>query len=51
MESDDHTFLIGFLVGGATIVLLGPPFVFGLYRKYRRRRARRLHRSAHRSGH
>ena len=51
MESDGRTILLAILVGGAILVLLGPPFLLLLYRKIRHRRGRWLRRSVHRSHH
>jgi hypothetical protein len=51
MESDGRTVLLGMLVGGAVLVLLGPPFLLILYRKIRHRRGRWFRRSTRRSHH
>jgi hypothetical protein len=48
MDSDPRTIMLGILVGGAILVLLGPPFLVHAWRKLRHRRGRRLRRSAHR---
>jgi hypothetical protein len=51
MESDGRTILLSILVGGAILVLLGPPFLLIAYRKLRHRRGRWLRRSARRGHH
>ena len=49
MESDGKTILLAVVVGAAIVVLIGPPFLIGLYYKIRHRRGHRSRRSAHRS--
>jgi hypothetical protein len=51
MESDGRTVLLGILIGGAILVLLGPPFLMLAYHKIRHRRGRWFRRSARRSHH
>ena len=51
MESDGKTVLLGFLIGAAIVVLLGPPLLLALYHRIRHRRGRWFRRSAHRSHH
>jgi hypothetical protein len=51
MGSDFKTVALAIVLGGAILVLLGPPFLFHALRKFRHRRGRRLRRSAHRSHH
>ena len=51
MESDGGIVLLSILIGGAVVVLLGPPLLLALYRGARHRRGRWLRRSVHRSRH